>query len=159
MTLAMDRVWITRRRIWSDGEAKHITRKEWRDFVESDADLVPDGSDCVRWLRAEAGIGAFLAWRNGNIEIRNVPQQLRARLLEIATLFDATVQGEDGARYDGTNWPASPPPRSLNDRASEILEIFSVTGRNSGLFLALALLGLLALAIAALLLAFAINRF
>ena len=105
-------VHITRRKSWSDAGGLAITEAEWLAQVRGDPDL------------------ASLRWNDGNIDAKNPDQPLIRKMVSVAAVLSATVQGDDGESYNSAGNPV-PPPRPgimsrviawLGDRASPRME-------------------------------------
>ena len=96
---------ITRRKFWAD-KGDDITADEWLAYVHRDSELR---------LRAESGRcfaewngGSWLDWSDGVIFTKNPDDALVTKMVAIARQFDATVQGDDGEIYDGSQSPRRP---------------------------------------------------
>jgi hypothetical protein len=96
---------ITRRHHWSNGEASPITRREWRELVQSDPELTFDGEDSALWKGPSRMEHALLVWRDGNIEGRNPDALLIRKMAAIAAALGAAAQDDDGESYDELGEP------------------------------------------------------
>jgi hypothetical protein len=90
-------VHITRRKSWSDADGTAITEQEWLAQVGGDSDL------------------ASLYWDDGNVDAKNPDTALVRKMVSVAAVLRATVQGDDGESYDGAGNPVpSPQPGILS---------------------------------------------
>lgn len=96
---------ITRRKHWTD-TGSDITADEWLAYVQRDSELSlrADSGRCF----AEWRDGSWLDWSDGVIFTKNPDDALVAKMLAVARQFDATVQGDDGEIYDGSESPRQP---------------------------------------------------
>ena len=103
---------ITRRENWSE-EGSDISAEEWLQYVSASSDLRLDaasGPHFAHWVGAEAPDGTWLDWSDGQVFSKNPAPPLIDRMVAIAAHFGATVQGDDGERYDsGAVSPRQPP--------------------------------------------------
>jgi hypothetical protein len=67
---------------WADNKGREITREEWQSLVNDDP-----------VLRLE------MEWRRGNIASKNPTGQVVAKMLRVAGMLGARVQGDDGETY------------------------------------------------------------
>lgn len=118
---------ITRQQNWFDeDETKHISLKEWTDFVAADPDMRLDNyaeatttnGDTIRveseglsvWTKYSGnGLNDNYAWfdyNRGNIVCKNPDDEIIHKMLDIAEQLQAKVQGDEGEVYghsaDGT---------------------------------------------------------
>lgn len=91
-------VYITRRPSWWEEGGPSITEQEWLARIDNDPDLTS------------------LAWNDGNIEAKNPDRALVKKMVSVAAVLDATVQGDDGESYDAAGNPVEPPPPGLVSR-------------------------------------------
>jgi hypothetical protein len=96
---------ITRRKFWAD-KGSDITADEWLAYVQRDSELSlrPESGRCF----AEWSGGSWLDWSDGVIFTKNPDEALVTKMVAIAGQFDATVQGDDGEIYDGSESPRQP---------------------------------------------------
>jgi len=99
-------VHITRARRWPDSKSHPIRLDEWLKFVEQDPELRLAGNDhgsyFAFWkMQAGADWGPWLDWTNGEIHTKNPDEALIEKMVEIAKLLGATVQGDDEEVYPG----------------------------------------------------------
>ena len=73
-----------------------ITRKVWREFVQSDPELRFDGEDSVAWSGLPRDEFTLLVWRGGGIEARAPSESLLRKMGAIADAFDAVMSDDDG---------------------------------------------------------------
>jgi hypothetical protein len=111
---------ITRRQDWSDENDRSISLDEWRSYVESDPELRMDdslGEHFAVWSGPSAHELPWLAWANGNIDSKNPDQPLIRKMIVVAAALGASVQGDDGERYDQFGAPEPGPSPGLLERA------------------------------------------
>lgn len=118
---------ITRKEEWSDEDGPVITLDEWLAVIDADPDLrhdgfaetpTPDGNvlriespGLAVWTAhpdaRQPGDLAWLSFNTDRITVKNPDRPFLEKLLEIATLLDASVQGDEGETDDLTNLPAA----------------------------------------------------
>ena len=83
---------ITRRSDWSDTATLGIPESEWLRAISGDTDA-----------------DAFY-WHDGDISVKNPDSPLIAKMVRLAGILGARVQGDDGELYreDGTSFDPSP---------------------------------------------------
>lgn len=91
-------VHITRRKSWSDAGGPTITEQEWLARIGGDADL------------------ASLVWDRGNVDAKNPDTVLIRKMVSVAAVLSATVQGDDGESYDSAGNPVPPPQPGILSR-------------------------------------------
>jgi hypothetical protein len=112
---------ITRRENWYDEDiSNQISLQEWKDYIESDAEMRLDNFAEARLqsgeiLRVESeGLTVWTtysgddnnsnhAWfdfRDGNIVVKNPDEEIMRKMLSIADKLNAKMQGEHGEIYD-----------------------------------------------------------
>ena len=114
---------ITRRQDWSDENDRSISLDEWRSYVESDPELRMDdslGEHFAVWSGPSAHELPWLAWANGNIDSKNPDQPLIQKMVAVAAALGASVQGDDGERYDQSEAPEPGPSAGLLERAKAL---------------------------------------
>src|SRR5688500_1485787 len=110
---------ITRRKDWSDENDRSISLDEWRSYVESDPELRMDdslGEHFAVWSGPSAHELPWLGWANGNIDSKNPDQPLIQKMVAVAAALGASVQGDDGERYDRSGTPEPFPSLGFFDR-------------------------------------------
>ena len=98
---------ITRKEEWSE-DGLNITIDEWLSMVENDPELSIDernGPCFAMWKPLHSCGEYWLDWFEGNIYTKNPDQVVICKMIEIAHLFDARVQGDDGEIYDEKQMP------------------------------------------------------
>lgn len=111
---------ITRKEEWSDeDESNSITLNEWKDYLQSDKEMRLDGfaeanlqdgqvlrmedESLAIWKNYSGdGINGNHAWfslSQGNITVKNPDEEIIKKMLEIAGVLNARVQGDDGEFY------------------------------------------------------------
>jgi len=93
---------ITRAEFWAENEGHEITRAEWLRLVEQDAELAIDdqnGPLFAVWGPTSPNYSPWLDWSEGNIYTKNPSRKALAKMLHIADLLGATVQGDEGEIY------------------------------------------------------------
>jgi hypothetical protein len=113
---------ITRRENWSDTTGPAITEAEWRAAIESDPELTLDTQ--TRCTMAD-GEYIFAAWNGragelgyfgGEITAKNPDPALVRKMVQLAQVLGAAVQGDDGESYGEDGNPvgsSAPAPRGL----------------------------------------------
>ncbi len=94
---------ITRAENWSNNEDQEILAEEWMDLIKSDPELVPapeNGQYFVIWRGTTKYPETWFNWVSGNITTKNPDKATLRKMLEIATRFNANVQGDEGEVYD-----------------------------------------------------------
>jgi hypothetical protein len=96
---------ITRRKFWGD-KGNDITAEEWLIYIRNDSELRlrPENGKCF----AEWSGGSWLDWSDGAVFTKNPSDALVSKMAAIARNLDATVQGDDGEIYDGSESPRQP---------------------------------------------------
>ena len=97
------RLHITRASDWMQSDELPITAGEWLKVVRSDPELTHDrarGDYFVRWS-GSTGRERWLEWRDGRISTGYPDGKLLAKLVAIAQLLGAKVQGDGGEIYSG----------------------------------------------------------
>jgi hypothetical protein len=96
---------ITRKANWSDEDGPLIGEDEWLRFIESDPELSLDpetqcsfGEEDVLFAAWKGETGA-LGWFNGEITTKNPDRALILKMVKIAEVLGAKVQGDDGEEY------------------------------------------------------------
>lgn len=94
---------ITRATTWTESEQVPITEHEWMGLVAADPELRPDhdnGPPNALWLAhpSEAS-GIQFWWYRGAVRTKNPDQSTLRKMVEMAAVFGACVQGDDGERY------------------------------------------------------------
>jgi hypothetical protein len=119
---------ITRKDDWSDEAGPVITLQEWLAVIDADPDLrldghaettAPDGSV----LRLESpgmavwtahpdgrrpGDLAWIGFAGDHIQVKTPDPAFLAKMIEIADILGAAVQGDDSERYDADSPAARP---------------------------------------------------
>ena len=112
-------VHITRREHWADDEQPAIAIGEWLALVGNSQEwdvanvaevsgeqsaLVYENEGLAVWLawsgHEESGSKAWFYFRDGNIVVKNPDKEILAKMLELAELLGARVQGEEGEFFD-----------------------------------------------------------
>ncbi len=103
-------VYVTRAENWSDGNSAPIAPEEWLAAVAAGPGLrlEPDSGDYFAvWEGADAPPGGgWFDWSEGNVFTSSPDRPIVAKMLELAALLGAKVQGEDGKVYASpADWP------------------------------------------------------
>lgn len=120
---------ITRAKFWAENEGHRITRAEWLRLIEEDAELTIDkhnGPLFAEWGPQRPHYSPWFDWSEGNIHTKNPDRKTLAKMLQIANLLGASVQGDEGEIYATLD----DYPESLHMGETEI---DSHAGRESGL--------------------------
>ncbi len=108
-------VHITRAADWLDSELSPITLGEWKEYVESDPEMVMEGfadaplpnghflryenEGLARWIAHPTSTTAWFDHRGGQIIVKNPDDLMIAKMGSIASAFGARVEGDDGEEY------------------------------------------------------------
>ena len=95
---------ITRAKHWTDSEAHPIAAVEWLAVVKDDDELTITGVHGVYfavWDGESMHEEPWLDWEAGRVFTKNADEPLREKMVAIARLLSATVQGDDGEVYVG----------------------------------------------------------
>jgi hypothetical protein len=93
---------ITRAEFWAENEERIIGRDEWLRLVEQDPELTIDeqnGPLFANWGPVADGYSPWFDWSEGNVYTKNPDRNTLGKMLQIAALLGATVQGDDGETY------------------------------------------------------------
>jgi hypothetical protein len=93
---------ITRAAHWARNRGQEITAEEWWSLVNEDPDLVADpsnGAHAVVWSRPDRRVGSWFDWCEGNIYTANPDHPVLGKVLGIARLLGARVEGDDGTEF------------------------------------------------------------
>ena len=96
---------ITRAGSWFESEEAPISSEEWLALVENDDSLThapAEGAPFFCEWRGTCvhGEGTWFDWSEGHIYTTGPDSPIIAKMLEIASAFDATVQGDDAEVYE-----------------------------------------------------------
>ena len=98
---------ITRADEWLESDQYPITREEWIALVAADPELKfdePNDPHFAVWPGpCSYPDGTWFDWSEGRISTKNPDQAILAKLLQMATLLQAKVQGDDGECYTHCN--------------------------------------------------------
>ena len=95
---------ITRAKHWVDSEDSPITAGEWIALVRGDDDLTITGMQgeyFAVWNGDSEHEEPWLDWQAGRVFTKNPNEPLIEKMVAIARLLSATVQGDDGEIYLG----------------------------------------------------------
>jgi hypothetical protein len=123
-------VHITRRRLWSD-QGRDVDVAEWLEVVHGDPELrlEPElGPYFAVWTKSRRH-KPWLSWGDGLINAKNPDQPLIDKMIAIATVLHAKVQGDDGESYDSAGAPPRPYEPSLVERLCGLLHRLRPTKR------------------------------
>jgi hypothetical protein len=95
---------ITRAPDWGISDKVQISLEEWS-MVATSAGLVPTRQAGLFYAHdaRESGDDASFEWADGAITVQAPDQVTLAKMIEIAELLDAVVQGDDGEEYTVTD--------------------------------------------------------
>ena len=92
---------ITRRNDWS-ATGNDITATEWLAYVKRDPELSlwpENGAHMARWSGKSEHSDPWLDWFEGNIYTKNPDKAFIQKMVHIADVLGAKVQGDDGEIY------------------------------------------------------------
>ena len=92
---------ITRRKLWCD-EGKDITFEEFVGIIKADPEFAYPGqlgADSADWRSPQSGYESWLTWTDGDVYTKNPEKEYIEKLVEVAKVFCARVQGDDGEIY------------------------------------------------------------
>ena len=94
---------ITRAPDWAISDEVHIPLEEWS-AVATSAGLIPTRQSGLFYAHEarESGDDASFEWTDGAITVQAPDQVTLGKMIEIAGLLDAVVQGDDGEEYTVT---------------------------------------------------------
>jgi hypothetical protein len=95
-------LYITRKDNWFE-EGKDIASDEWLAIVSKDPELSiyeGNGPNFAIWKTLQPDEEYWLDWNEGNIYSKSPDQILVIKMVEIAKLLNAVVQGEECEIYD-----------------------------------------------------------
>jgi len=93
---------ITRSEEWSDNVGREIAAREWLEYIQADPELVLDTSYSpyfAVWRGSPNGAWAWLDWEAGNIYAKSPDRPLIEKMVRVAHVMSARVQGDDGEWY------------------------------------------------------------
>ncbi|MCB9879102.1 MAG: hypothetical protein H6835_16015 [Planctomycetes bacterium] len=93
---------ITRSMDWADNRGHEISIEEWLAVVRQDSELDPDPANGPYSVRFGRGARWF-DWSDGNVFTTDPDHASVAKMLDLAQLLVATVQGDDGEFYESPN--------------------------------------------------------
>ena len=97
---------ITRKSFWADPDGSAITVEEWLAYVATDSQLrlLPGRKDNMVILDVPSKHQhPWLAWSKGNVKTKNPDEPILAKMLQIASAFNAKVRGDDDEIYRSAN--------------------------------------------------------
>ena len=92
---------ITRRNDWSD-VGNDISKEEFVAYVRGDPEFTfPSalGDDYADWKSPRSGIELWLCWDRGSLQTKNPEPEFIDKVVAIAKILEARVQGDDGEIY------------------------------------------------------------
>ena len=98
---------ITRKEYWFDdySDARDITLSEWYSYIDSDSELelteeeFKSESGFCEWNAHPLNTSAWLDYSNGDVYTKNTDDPTKIKMLAIAQVLNAKVQGDDGEIY------------------------------------------------------------
>lgn len=114
---------ITRRKHWTD-EGADITSDEWLTYVRRDSEfrLQPgSGPYFAVWRGQSEPAAPWLDWSGGRIYTKHPDAALIDKMVSIARVFGATVQGDDGEIYESGGQEPRRPILPLRERFARLL--------------------------------------
>ena len=99
-------LYITRAASWAESEGNPIRGEEWLAVVEEDPELSvadnPSSPYFAVWSGESGHREPWLDWAQGYLHTKNPDRPLIQKMASIAKRLGATVQGEEGEEYDGS---------------------------------------------------------
>ncbi len=95
-------VFVTRANHHFDGSQTPIPEGDWRAMIDNDPDLsAPDDAyqNYAVWAHPGRKPGSWIDWASGNLFSRSPDESFLRKLIDLAGLLGATVQGMDGEHY------------------------------------------------------------
>ena len=92
---------VTRRRLWFDKD-DDIPLEEFVRHVRSDAEFRypgQNGDDYADWRSPKSGYESWLCWADGQIHTKNPEPEFIDKMVAVARVLRAAVQGDDGEVY------------------------------------------------------------
>jgi hypothetical protein len=93
---------ITRKDFWADEDGPEITSTEWLQTINNDPSLCLAGYNgelFTLWSGPSEYEEPWLDWSEGQIYSKNPDEAIILKMLELADILDARVQGDDGEIY------------------------------------------------------------
>jgi hypothetical protein len=126
---------ITKARHWTDSESQPVSDAEWAACVADDPDLefveaaeADTGAGVLRyenpgltaWRGHPSGDPVWLDHRGGEVVVKNPDEPTLVKMIAVARMLGAHVEGDDGERYESPGQAPEPAPApgpvSLRDR-------------------------------------------
>lgn len=94
-------VYITRADRFYESDANPIGKDEWLALVRADPELTLDPTDdeFAYWSGPSTYESPWLSWSDGAIVTKNPDKAILVKMMAIADIVQATVQGEEGEKY------------------------------------------------------------
>lgn len=109
---------ITRAEFWAENEGHEISADEWLELVSSDPTLtinVRSGPYFAEFVSSAQDIRRWFNWNEGNIVTKNPDRVTVEKMLQIASILGASIQGDDGEHYEHIDDYSEPVISSLSD--------------------------------------------
>lgn len=95
---------ITRAESWSENDGAKTSADEWLALVARDPELTimaEHGPHFATWSGASVNPGAWFDWFDGDVFTKNPDSATLRKMIALANLLGARVQGDDGELYTG----------------------------------------------------------
>lgn len=101
---------ITRQDNWFDEEiGRRISFEEWKGYMANDPEMRLDNGELINvngegqaaWTRYSGGLEICFYYCKGNVIVKGPDDEIIKKMIEIATMLNARVQGDDGEFYGG----------------------------------------------------------
>lgn len=97
---------ITKADFWLENKDHEITADAWLKIIAEDPELHladDNGSFVALWSGPSKYSDSWLDWWKGNIYTKNPDKALVEKMIQIAQMIGARVQGDDGEFYEDTS--------------------------------------------------------
>lgn len=126
-------LYVTRKKYWADDadRAPNITQNKFTSFVDKHPDLsiaTQDTKNIEAIFRPPSHeLDLSIVWSRGNVraDMITVPREVFILLLEMARVFKASVQGEEGEQYTKENMESFPTIVELDRQTADSNRAFA----------------------------------
>ena len=104
---------VTRADHWASSSGCEISVDAWQKLIAGDPHLRVDGENgphAVVWLNVSGASRGWFDWHGGAVYTTNPDRETVRKLLAMAQLLDARVQGDEGEFYEkAEDWQQQAP--------------------------------------------------